>query len=104
MKKRNIQVIDGALNCVYDIFQIEDSDFRLIFENDVDIAFIEDLENRLDWSNVSKVLTKMWGNRIPKVEAIGIHGTIFYGLLNKKQYYPSLNDEEACNPNGSLLR
>ncbi len=28
---KNIQVIDGALNCVYDIFPLTDEDFSVIF-------------------------------------------------------------------------
>ena len=34
----------------------------------------------------------------------GIHGTIFYGLEHKRQYYPTLKDEEAINTDGSRLR
>ena len=28
---KNIQIIDGALNCVYDIFSAEEDEFLLIF-------------------------------------------------------------------------
>lgn len=28
---KNIQVIDGADNCTYDIFAIDDADYRVIF-------------------------------------------------------------------------
>lgn len=101
---KNIQIIDDADNCVYDIFQVNESGFELIFENNSDIAFIEDLEKRPDWAQVSSVLEGMWQNRLAKIEVNGIHGIIFYGLTKKKKYYPTLKDEEARNPNGSLLR
>ena len=104
MKMRNIQIIDKADNCVYDIFQIEESGFELDFKNNSDIAFIEDLERRQDWLEISSVLEKMRLKRIPKIKADGMHGIIFYGLLSKRKYYPTLRDEEAQNPNGSLLR
>lgn len=101
---KNIQVIDGADNCVYDIFSLAEEDFVLLFGNDSDIAFIEDLEKRADWSQVSKVLERCWARRTPKKDVTGIHGTIFYGLYDKKKYYPTLLDEEAVNPFGSRLR
>jgi hypothetical protein len=28
---KNIQIIDGADNCAYDIYQITDEDFKIIF-------------------------------------------------------------------------
>ena len=46
--KKNIMVIDGAENCVYDIFATPDDDFALIFPEGTDIAFIEDIERRAD--------------------------------------------------------
>lgn len=101
---KNVQVIDGAINCVYDIFQIEDEGFDLIFKNGVDVAFIEDLEESPDWKEISSFLFKMWSCRVIKKEVSGIDGIIFYQLLEKKKYYPSLKDEEAINPNGSSSR
>jgi hypothetical protein len=35
---------------------------------------------------------------------MGIHGLLFYGLENKKQYYPTRKDQEAVNPDGTRLR
>jgi len=34
----------------------------------------------------------------------GIHGALFYELEINKIYYPTRKDEEAVNPDGSLLR
>jgi len=99
-----IQIIDGARNCVYDIFASSDEDHALLFPDNTDIAFIEDLEARPDWERVGAALTRLWPNRVPKVRAMGIHGMIFYQLPWKRQFYPTLRDEEAVNPNGSKLR
>jgi hypothetical protein len=101
---KNIMVIDGAENCVYDLFSVSDDDFALIFPAGTDIAFIEDIERRTDAEAVFEALTRAWPNRIPKREAVGIHGTVFYGLYVKRKYYPTLRDEEAVNPSGSRLR
>ena len=98
---KNIQVIDGGDNCVYDIFQIEDADFLQLFGSDTDIAFAEDFELRDD---LAPVFERLWINRIPKVDVQGIHGTYLVGLVRKKAYYPTRKDEEAVNPDGSRLR
>ena len=45
---KNIQVIDGAVNCVYDIFSATDEEFALIFPNGQDIAFIDEVYGRGD--------------------------------------------------------
>lgn len=105
---KNIMVIDGALNCVYDIFQASDDEFALIFPGNTDIAFIEDV-----WSEsmpeehlklLGQVFQNLWNRPVKKRDANGIHGLLFYELKEKKIYYPTLRDEEAVNPNGSRLR
>jgi hypothetical protein len=101
---KNIQVIDGANNCVYDIFAATDAEFSMIFPQGHDIAFIDEVYARGDQEALSHAFKSIWDRRIKKCEAIGIHGTLFYELENKKAYYPTRRDEEAINPNGSLLR
>lgn len=39
---KNIQIIDRALNCAYDIFEMSDDLYDYIFRGGRDIAFIED--------------------------------------------------------------
>jgi hypothetical protein len=65
---KNIQVVDGALNCVYDIFQASDDDFAQIFGNESDIAFGEDFQGRDD---LLPVFERVWRGRVPKVQAQG---------------------------------
>jgi hypothetical protein len=101
---KNIQIIDGAENTVYDIFAAPEGVFDLVFPAGTDIAFIEEIGQRPDAERVFEALGTIWSNRVPKSQAMGIHGILFYELLNKRQYYPTLRDEEAINPDGSLLR
>ena len=101
---KNIMVIDGAENSVYDVFSVSDDDVALIFPGGTDIAFIEDVERRTDADAVFEALKRSWPHRIPKREAMGIHGIVFYALYVKRKYYPTLRDEEAVNPDGSRLR
>lgn len=102
---RNIQVIDGALNCVYDIFAATEEEFALIFPSGQDIAFIDEVYSAAaDAAALDKAFESLWTRRLAKAEAMGIHGLLFYGLEEKKRYYPSRRDEEAQNPDGSRLR
>jgi hypothetical protein len=101
---KNIQVIDGADNCVYDVFAATDEEFALIFPAGQDIAFIDEVIARGPEKELDVAFHRIWARRVPKKEANGIHGVLFYELENKKQYYATRKDEEAINPDGSLLR
>ena len=101
---RNVLVIDGAANCVYDIFEFEDADFEVVFSPGTDIAFIDDVCEREGVSAVDAALTRAWARRVPKASVLGIHGTLYFQLQHKKAYYPTLKDEEAINPDGTRLR
>jgi hypothetical protein len=101
---KNIQVIDGAKNCVYDIFAATDEEFSVIFPPNQDIAFIDEVSSRADSTGLEKTLTMIWARRLRKSEAHGIHGILFYEQERKKVYYPTRRDEEAANPDGSRLR
>jgi hypothetical protein len=101
---KNIQVIDGAINSVFDIFASTEAEFSLIFPAGHDIAFIEEVYKREEPKALEEALGNIWKRRIRKVDVNGIHGLLFYDLENKKIYYPTRKDEEATNPNGSRLR
>lgn len=101
---KNIQVIDGAENCVYDIFAATDEEFNLIFPAGQDVAFIDEVQKRLSAEQFEKAFEKIWERRQKKANVNGIHGTLFYELELKKKYYKTRVDEEAVNPDGSRLR
>lgn len=101
---KNIQVIDGAVNCVYDIFAATDEEFCLIFPPGQDIAFIEEVSAQGNKQALEAAFKNIWKRRIAKSNVQGIHGTLFYELSEKKVFYPTRRDEEAQNPNGSRLR
>ena len=101
---KNIQVIDGADNCVYDIFAATEEEFLLIFQNGHDVAFIDEVYERGQAEKLDVAFKNIWSRRLAKHEVQGIHGLLFYELEKKKIYYPTRKDEEAINPNGSRLR
>ena len=91
---KNIQIIDGADNCAYDIFAATDAEFERIFrEPGQDIEFIEDLAGRDDWAELEAAFERIWARPVDKKSAVGIHATIFYQLYSKREYYP--NKREA---------
>ena len=92
--RKNVQVIDGALNCAYDIFSLPVDDFRLVFpSNDQDVEFVEDFFAR-DERVAQRVCESMWTSRVDKKSVQGIHGTLFYGLEEKKVFYPTKRENE----------
>jgi len=101
---KNIQVIDGATNCVYDIFAATDEEFNKIFPGDTNIAFIDEVYAREDEIELDVIFNNIWRRPIKKSQARGVHGTIFYELDEKKVFYPNRRDEDAINPDGTPLR
>ncbi len=87
---KNIQVIDGAVNADYNIYEATDEAFALIFPNDADIEFIEDFIERVGEDVAGATLAPMWSRRLEKRSINGIHGTLFYELVqHKRKYYPN---------------
>jgi hypothetical protein len=101
---KNIQVIDGAQNAVYDIFAATDAEFSLIFPTGQDVAFIDEVMARGAREALDAAFGSIWTRRVRKSEAMGIHGLLFYELAHKKASYPTRKDEEAVNPDGTRLR
>jgi hypothetical protein len=91
---KNIQVVDSADNCTYSLFAATDEEFGAIFPNDADIEFAEDFFNRVGEEKGTEITNRIWKRPIDKKVAQGIHGTLFYQLLQKKRYYPTKRESE----------
>jgi len=91
---KNIQVIDGALNCTYDIFAATDEEFALIFPFGADVEFVSDFFDRAGEDTAGAVTRSLWERRQDKKTISGIHGTLFYQLDFKKKYYPTKKEAE----------
>ena len=95
---KNIQVIDGALNCTFSIFQATEEEFALLFPDPrQDIQYAEDLTLLSPQEDVEAALGRIWERPIRKQDALGIHGTLFSGLERYKTYYRG-NREDAVDP------
>jgi hypothetical protein len=87
---KNVQIIDSADNCTYSVYQVTDEQFAIIFPRGGDIEFIEDVEQRLGEDEFLRFHSGLWGRPIEKLNVVGIHGTLFYGLADKKRrFYPA---------------
>ena len=85
---KNIQVIDGAVNAAYTIFAITEEEFDLIFpESGSYVEFIEDMVMRLGEDRVGDVMGPIRKREVAKPDVRGIHGNLFYDLLEKKKFY-----------------
>ncbi len=91
---KNVQVVDGADNCTYSIFSIDDADFCKIFPDDQDVEFSKDFIVRVGESESQRIYKKLWENIINKKDVSGIHGTLFFNLDNRKVYYPTKRESE----------
>lgn len=92
---KNVQVIDGADNCTYDIYEATDDEFETIFPGETDIEFIEDFIWRVGEARAGEIADAMWTRRADKKQVTGIHGTLFYELHGKSVYYPTKREAEA---------
>lgn len=92
---KNIQVIDGAANCTYSIYSVTDEEFVILFPNPgQDIEFIEDAIERVGDENLGSIMRPVWNRPVEKRDVRGIHGTIFYELYWKREYYPTKKEVE----------
>lgn len=85
---KNIQIIDGALNATFSLFQATDDEFGAIFVGNKDMAIIEEVFARLGDAEAGRVISPLWDRPILKSEAQGIHGTLFYDYDDRREIFP----------------
>jgi hypothetical protein len=90
---KNIQIIDGALNTTFSIFQASEEEFAAIFPDGRDIDTIEDVIERLGAEEVDRVIGPIWARPILKSEAMGIHGTLIYEGEERRRFLPATRRE-----------
>jgi hypothetical protein len=85
---KNIQIIDGAANATFSVFQATAEEFDAIFPDGRDMELVEDLIDRLGEDAAGAVLTPIWDRPILKRDALGIHGTLFYDNEDRRDHIP----------------
>ncbi|PSJ38855.1 hypothetical protein [Allosphingosinicella deserti] len=94
---KNVQIIDGALNATFSVFQATEEEFAAIFPNGQDIEVIEDFVDRLGDQRAGAILSQLWERPILKRDAQGIHGTLFYDWSERRDHLPSTKREVDCD-------
>jgi hypothetical protein len=90
---KNIQIIDGAENATFSIFQATDAEFAEIFLDGQDMELADDLFDRLGEHRAQAVVESVWLRPILKRDAMGVHGTLFYGWTSRRKYLPASKRE-----------
>lgn len=90
---KNVQIVDGAANATFSVFQATDDEFSAMFPAGQDMELIEDLIDRLGDPKAGKILSKIWSRPILKSEVTGIHGTLFYDNEFRKEHIPASKRE-----------
>jgi hypothetical protein len=85
---KNIQIIDGASNATFSLFQATEEEFTSIFPNGREMDVIEDVIQRMGENEADRVIGPIWNRPILKRDAIGIHGTLFYGSEHRREHLP----------------
>lgn len=85
---KNVQIIDGAINATFSVFQATDEEFSVIFPDGRDIEVIDDLVERVGEVEASRVLEPLWQRPILKRDAMGVHGTLYYDAEERREFLP----------------
>lgn len=98
---KNVQIIDGAANATFSVFEATEQEYAAIFPGDCDMELVEDLIARLGEDETGRVLASLWSRPVLKRDIIGLHGTLFYD--NESRSIPATKREidwkdQAINP------
>lgn len=85
---KNVQIIDGASNATFSLFQATEEEFAAIFPDGRDLELVDDLIERLGDDEAGRVLAPLWGRPVLKRDALGIHGTLFYDGGHRRDHIP----------------
>lgn len=89
-----IQVIDGADNATFSLFQATEEEFALLFPGEgQDMALSEDIETYAHADQAFAALRNIWERPILKRDTHGLHGTIFYENERRRPYIPASRRE-----------
>lgn len=98
-KMSNIQVIDGADNATFSIFQTSPEDFVALFPSGQDMEFAEDVVGRIGEARAKQIFDAMWERPILKRDVDGIHGTLYFNYASKRRAVPTSKREVDFDDN-----
>lgn len=90
---KNIQIIDGADNATFSLFQATEDEFAELFVDGTDMDLIEDVVSRLGDDRAGEILNAIWERPVLKRNANGLHGTLFYDWTARRHHLPATRRE-----------
>ena len=91
---KNIQVVDGSQNSVFEIYAVSDKLFSLVFPKGTDVAFEKDLLKK--FPKQDHRFKALYKRRLDKKSIRGIHGTLCLALSESdSKFFPTRREAEA---------
>jgi hypothetical protein len=97
-KLRNIQIVDGADNATFSVFQATDDEFNQIFPTiGQDMEISEDFVQRAGEAHANQIFNAIWERPILKCDVNGIHGTLYFDYQSRRRSIPTSKREVDLN-------
>jgi hypothetical protein len=91
---KNVQVIDGAVNSVFEVYSIPDKLFYTLFPKGTDLAFVKDFVGKI--KNSDNRWRALYKRRMDEKSIRGIHGSLCLDLCNiNPKFFPSRRETDV---------
>jgi hypothetical protein len=95
---KNIQVVDGGANSLFEVYAVPDEIFSLMFPNGSDVAFLEDVDRVFTEHGNQRLWQDVYANRLEKRSVQGIHGTLHLtGSPCDPRFFPTRRENEVLS-------
>lgn len=97
---KNIQVVDGADNCIFPIYSVSDEDFLALFPDPgQSVEFVQDLAARMGSERAAgELVMRVTKAKADKRTISGIDGTLFIDLPDRRKYFPNKREDDVFVP------
>jgi len=95
---KNFMVIDGAVNSTFDVFCVDEEMFEIVFPNETDVAFLDEVSDRVKMLELDDVnfFNSLYSAKIDKKTLNGLHGILHStGSHANKKHYPTRKESET---------
>ena len=86
---KNVQVIDASDDCPYNIYAVTEDVFGSIFDDGTSVQFLESLTEQIGEEKTKAIVDLIEAGKIARDEVRGIHGLLFFGLIERSIYFPT---------------
>lgn len=97
---KNVQVIDGAGNCTFPVYAVSENDFATLFPlPGQNVEFAQDLAKRVGGDRAAgQIIQRVTAKHVAKENVVGIHGTLFIDLPERRKYFPTKHESDVFVP------